>query len=191
IPIADTVWFVAGSSGLADFSDGAALTGYRNLAGASLTNGAVYSYRAEHPSDKSIWENGSGAINTGTNVLARTTISESSTGSKISFAVAPVVILTQLKRDFDLLAPLNAPSFTGAVSSAGVLSVTDATEVGSGTGSIVASGGIYAAKAIRSGSSTAATSTTTGSGIFGGGIGVAGKGYFGDTLNAPGFVANA
>jgi hypothetical protein len=117
IPIANTVWYVAGSSGTADFSDGTALTGYRNIAAAvaagSLVNGGVYTYRAEHPTDKLIWENGSGAVNTGTGVVARTTIAESSTGAKIDFAVAPVVFFTHMKRDFDLLAPLNSPSLTG------------------------------------------------------------------------------
>jgi hypothetical protein len=200
--IVNTVWYVAGSSGLADFSDGAALTGYRSItdavAAGALTNGAVYSYRAEHPTDKSIWENGSGAVNTGTKVLARTTIAESSTGAKINFAVAPVVILTEMKRDWDLLAPLASPSFTGNGSISGtfgvggVLSVTDVTEAsGSSAGSINTAGGINAAKAIKSGSTTTSTSTTTGSGIFAGGLGVAGKGYFGGALNVTDTTASS
>jgi hypothetical protein len=104
--MANTIWYVAGSSGTADFSDGTALTGYRNIAAAaaagSLVNGGVYTYRAEHPTDKSIWENGSGAVNTGTGVLARTTIAESSTGAKINFAVAPVIFFPgNMRRDWD------------------------------------------------------------------------------------------
>jgi tail fiber protein gp53 len=100
--IADTVWFTAGSSGIADFTDGVALTGMKNIAGAALTNGAVYSYRAEHVSDKSIWEEGYGAVNTaGTPVLARTTIEASSTGAKVNFVTAPVVLLTERKRDWN------------------------------------------------------------------------------------------
>lgn len=100
--VANTCWFVAGSSGVADFSDGAALTGHRNMAGASLKSGALYSYRAEHPTDKSIWENGRGVAGGG--VLTRAVISESSTGAKVNFAVAPVVLLVPMAFDWDLAA---------------------------------------------------------------------------------------
>lgn len=95
---ANTVKFTAGSSGTSDFSDGTAVTGFRNLSGASLTVGATYSYRAVS-SDLSQWENGSG-VWSGT-TLSRATIYESSTGSKINFTAAPVVSLTPLKADFD------------------------------------------------------------------------------------------
>jgi hypothetical protein len=107
--VANTIWFVAGSSGTADFSNGTNLTGSRDLSAA--TSGKDYSYRAEHPTDKTIWENGHGIWN-GT-VLARN-VAESSAGgtTKVDFAVAPVILLTPMKRDWDLLAPLASPTFT-------------------------------------------------------------------------------
>jgi hypothetical protein len=108
-------WFVAGSSGTADFSDGAGLTGYRNLADAGAANSATYSYRAKHPTDDSIWEIGQGAYSSGGGTLGRTVIA-SSTGSKVAFAVAPIVSLEPIKEDLDLLAPKASPTFTGTVS---------------------------------------------------------------------------
>jgi hypothetical protein len=141
MPIANTVWYVAGSSGLSDFSDGTALTGMRNIAAAAaangLTNGAVYSYRAEHPTDKSIWENGSGAVDTGTGVVARTTIAESSSGtSKINFAVAPVILLTGMKRDADAV---------DAAIAARLLTASALSELSSDANSAAARGNIRAA----------------------------------------------
>lgn len=109
--VANICWFVAGSSGLSDFSDGTALTGAKNLA-AKAASGRTYSYRAEHPTDKSIWENGSGLYNGTT--LARTTIEDSSNaGAKVNFAVAPVVLLVPMKRDWDGLAAFEALANNG------------------------------------------------------------------------------
>jgi hypothetical protein len=53
-----------------------------------------------------------------------------------------------------------------------------------GTGSAVFSGGVSVAKKIRNGDSTASTSTTTGSIITAGGLGVAGAAFIGTTVNA-------
>jgi hypothetical protein len=108
-------WFVAGSSGTADFSDGTGLSGYRNLSDAGAANGATYSYRAKHPTDDSIWEIGQGAYSSSGGTLGRTVIA-SSTGSKINFAVAPIVSLEPTKEDLDALAPKANPTFTGTVS---------------------------------------------------------------------------
>jgi hypothetical protein len=104
---ADTVWFIAGSSGLVDFSDGANLTGARNMAGGARA-GRYYTYRAEHPTDKSIWENGYGLWN-GTTLVR--TVTASSSGAKINFAVAPVVLLTTMERDW--AAVFDAMAFSG------------------------------------------------------------------------------
>lgn len=108
-------WFTAGSSGLADFADGTAFTGYRNLAAAGCVNAVLYSYRAVHPGDPSVWEIGRGAYSSGGGTLARTTVSSSSTGAKINFGVAPVVVLTPAKEDLDLFAPADSPTFTGVM----------------------------------------------------------------------------
>jgi hypothetical protein len=97
---ADTVKFTAGSSGTSDFSDGTALTGFRSLSTGAVS-GQTYSYRA-FSADLSQWENGQGVYTSGSpGTLARTTQYETSTGSKVSFSSAPVVILTPLKADFD------------------------------------------------------------------------------------------
>lgn len=98
----DACWFTAGSSGTADFTDGSARPGYRNLSSAGAANAAVYSYRAES-ADKSQWEMGIGAYNSSTGVLARTTIYASSTGAKVNFGTAPMVALMPLKAQFDVL----------------------------------------------------------------------------------------
>jgi hypothetical protein len=94
---ADIVKFTAGSSGTSDFTDGTAATGFRNLAGGAVS-GQSYSYRA-YSADLSQWENGAGIYNGTT--IARTTQYETSTGSKVSFSSAPIVILTPLKVDLD------------------------------------------------------------------------------------------
>jgi len=81
--------FVSGSSGTADFSDGTAVQGFRNLANSSLTNSTTYSYTAES-TDQSEWEIGYGAYSSGGGTLARTTvIASSNAGSKVSFSAAP------------------------------------------------------------------------------------------------------
>lgn len=87
-------WFVAGSNGLSDFSDGTAQTGFRNLSGAGAVNGETYSYRAESL-DRTEWEMGTGVYSSaGGGSLSRATIWASSAGtSKINFTAAPLVSL--------------------------------------------------------------------------------------------------
>jgi hypothetical protein len=75
---------------------------------------------------------------------------------------------------FDRRAPGAIGGTTPASGAFTTLNASDTTEAGAGTGSVVTLGGISAAKAIRSESTTVSTSRTTGSGIFGGGIGVSG-----------------
>ena len=98
----NSVWFVAGSSGTADFDDGTALPGYRNMATAALTNGDVFSYRAKHPTIDTVYENGRGTYNSGSGLLERTTQYETSNGgSKVDFAVPPVIALVPLEVDLE------------------------------------------------------------------------------------------
>ncbi len=94
----DSCGFNPASSGTGDFVVSAAITGYQTPAGASAVNGTVYSYRAQS-SDLSQWENGFGAYTVSTTTLARTTVTASSTGSKVSFTAAPNVYITALSTD--------------------------------------------------------------------------------------------
>ena len=81
---------------------------------------------------------------------------------------------------------IGTTSETGLTGSGG-LKVAVATEATTGgAGSIITAGGIYATKAIITGSTTASTSTTTGSIVAGGGIGAAGAAYIGGALSVTG-----
>jgi hypothetical protein len=105
----DACGFNPVSSGTGDFVVSAAITGYQTPASAGAVNGTVYSYRAQS-SDKSQWEEGYGAYASSTTTLARTTVTASSTGSKISFSSAPSVFITALSAD--LANALRAPRGT-------------------------------------------------------------------------------
>jgi len=96
----DACGFNPASGGTGDFVVSAAVTGYQTPAGAGAVNGAVYSYRAQS-SDLSQWEIGYGAYATGTTTLARTTVTASSTGSKVNFSAPPSVYVTALTADLD------------------------------------------------------------------------------------------
>lgn len=87
------VWFRSGASGSSDFTDGAAEGGFLNLADGGCVNGKLYSYKAVSD-DKSQWEYGEGAYNSGTGLIARTTIRKSSNANaKVTFSAAPKVLL--------------------------------------------------------------------------------------------------
>ncbi|WP_441235658.1 hypothetical protein [Bradyrhizobium sp. 930_D9_N1_4] len=94
-----------------DWTFSAAVTGYQSPTAAGVVNGRLYKYRAES-SDLSQWEIGEGAYNTGTGVLARTTVlfNSSGTTSKINFSAAPQVAIVALKED--LLSVEEANAFT-------------------------------------------------------------------------------
>lgn len=106
--------------GTTDWTYSAAVTGYQSPALAGVVNSRVYKYRAES-ADLSQWEMGEGAYNTGTGVLARTTVlynssgtgtatGQSGAGSKINFSTAPQVAIVALKED--LLAVEESNAFT-------------------------------------------------------------------------------
>jgi hypothetical protein len=86
--------------GTTDWTFSAAVTGYQSPTAAGIQNSRVYKYRAENTS-LSEWEIGEGAYNTGTGVLARTTVLFNSLGStsKINFSAAPQVAIVALKED--------------------------------------------------------------------------------------------
>lgn len=101
----DSCWFIAGSSGTADFADGTALAGFRNLSGAGAADAAVYSYRAESL-DRTEWENGYGVYaSAGGGTLARTVTASSAGGTtKVDFSAPPILSLQPLKTDLNDLA---------------------------------------------------------------------------------------
>lgn len=103
----DVCKFLSTAGGTADFTFSTAVTGFQSPASAGISNGVVYSYRAES-TDLTQWEIGFGAYNTGTGVLARTTVNASSTGSKVSFSVAPQVSITALTADLQNAALLTS-----------------------------------------------------------------------------------
>jgi hypothetical protein len=94
----NTCRYTPTAGGTADFTYSSAVTGYQSPSSAGVVNGRQYSYRAESAT-LTEWEEGKGTYNTGTGVLARTTIIASSTGSKVSFSAAPQVALVALADD--------------------------------------------------------------------------------------------
>lgn len=85
------VMFTANFGGTADFTVGAAVTGYSTPATRSVPNGVTVSYVAES-TDKTQWETGSGIYTSASQTIARTTIRESSSaGAKVDFSAAPSV----------------------------------------------------------------------------------------------------
>lgn len=96
-----------------DWTYSAAVTGYQSPTAAGVVNGRLYKYRAES-ADLSQWEVGEGAYNTGTGVLARTTVLFNSAGttSKINFSTVPQVAIVALKED--LISIEEANSFSTA-----------------------------------------------------------------------------
>lgn len=108
-----------------------AVSGYNSPALAGVVNGTLYKYRAES-GDLSQWEIGEGAYNTGTGVLARTTVlfnssgtgtasGQSGAGTKINFSTIPQVAVVALAEDLPNLSTANtftaANTFTGALAS--------------------------------------------------------------------------
>lgn len=106
----DAVGFNPASGGTGDFVVSAAATGFQTPASAGAVNGTVYSYRAQS-ADLSQWEIGYGSYTTGTTTLARTTVTASSTGSKVSFTSAPTVFITDSSADLQNAALLTNGQF--------------------------------------------------------------------------------
>lgn len=125
----DVCRFTPTAGSTTDWTYSAAVTGYQSPASAGVVNGRLYKYRAES-ADLSQWEVGQGAYNTGTGVLARTTVLFNSSGgtSKINFTLAPQVAIVALKED--LVSVEEANSFTAtqqqqARQNIGAISVPD------------------------------------------------------------------
>lgn len=118
----DVCKFTPTTGGTTDWTFLAAITGYQSPALAGVVNGTLYKYRAES-ADLTQWEMGEGAYNTGTGVLARTTVlynssgtgtatGQSGAGTKINFTLAPQVAVVALKED--LISIQEANAFTAA-----------------------------------------------------------------------------
>lgn len=116
------VWFRSAASGTSDFTDGTAESGHENMAAAGCVNGQPYSYKAISD-DRTQWEYGRGNYNSGSGLIARTTIYHSSSANaKVNFTTAPKVYITPLKADFDAL--FTDPAITGAITE-DVYAITD------------------------------------------------------------------
>lgn len=111
----DVCRFLPTAGGTTDWTYSSAVVGYQSPTAAGVVNSSVYRYRAES-SDLSQWEIGYGAYNTGTGVLARTTVlfnssatgtgaGQSGAGTKINFAAVPQVAIVALAED--LVADIN------------------------------------------------------------------------------------
>lgn len=99
------------AGGTADWTYSSAVNGYQSPTAANVVNGRLYKYRVES-GDLSQWELGEGVYNTGTGVLARTTILFNSAGgtSKINFSTIPQVAIVALRED--LISIEEANNFT-------------------------------------------------------------------------------
>jgi hypothetical protein len=137
--------FNPAAGGTADWTYSSVVPGYQNPSAAGVINGRLYKYRAES-ADLSQWEFGEGTYNTGTGVLARTTVLYNSSGttSKINFSTVPQVAIVALKEDLISVEEANSFSSTQqaqARSNIGVTAVGAAAvghipgESGSGTAS--------------------------------------------------------
>jgi hypothetical protein len=109
----DACRFAPTLGGTTDWSYFAAIAGYQSPAAANVVNGRLYKYRAES-ADLSQWEIGEGAYNTGTGVLARTTVLFNSLGTnaRVNFSTVPQVAVVALKED--LISVEEANNFTAA-----------------------------------------------------------------------------
>ncbi len=129
------VWFRSAASGTSDFTDGTAESGHENMAAAGCVNGQPYSYKAISD-DRTQWEYGRGNYNSGSGLIARSTIYHSSNANaKVTFTAAPKVYLSPLQADFDSL--FTDPVITGTIKE-DVHTITDgaAFEIDPGNGSI-------------------------------------------------------
>lgn len=89
------------AGGTTDWTYSSAVGGYQSPSAANVVNGTTYRYRAES-ADLTQWEVGEGTYNTGTGVLARTTVKFNSSGgtSKINFSTTPQVAMVVTADDF-------------------------------------------------------------------------------------------
>lgn len=98
---ADSIWVQVSTSGLADFTLGAALPGYRSFTDAAVPNGSVIHYSARTATE---FENGEGTYNSSTGVVSRTTIfASSNANAKVNFGSPPQLAVGPLAEDVILV----------------------------------------------------------------------------------------
>ena len=109
----DVCRYIPTAGSTTDWTFAAAVTGYQSPTAAGVVNGRLYKYRAES-GDLTQWEVGEGAYNTGTGVLARTTVLFNNLGTtaKVNFTSVPQVAVVGLKED--LISIEEANSFSDA-----------------------------------------------------------------------------
>ncbi len=114
----DNVKFNPTAGSTTDWTFSTAVSGYQSPSAGGVVNGRLYKYFAVS-ADLSQWEIGEGAYNTGTGVLARTTVlynssatgtatGQSGAGTKINFSTAPIVAVVGLKEDLISIEEANA-----------------------------------------------------------------------------------
>jgi hypothetical protein len=97
----DNCRFEAGSAGTADFVDGTAVPGCRNLLDAGAVGGETYPYKAQNATATQ-WERGYGTYDASGGTLSRDDILDSSDGgSKVDFSVAPQIIISPTPAELD------------------------------------------------------------------------------------------
>lgn len=148
----DVCRFFPTAGGTTDWTYSSAVTGYQSPTLAGVVNSTVYRYRAES-ADLMQWEVGSGAYNTGTGVLARTTVlfnssgtgtgsGQSGAGTKINFSIVPQVAIVALAEDLPSLSAPNVFSDATASTSSTTGAMTIAGGVGIG-GNTYSNGDLY------------------------------------------------
>lgn len=105
---------VSGTPGTGTITLGAASTGFRSFADASVATGSLVSYLIE---DGVAWEYGTGTYTVTGTTLARTTVTASSAGgtTKISATSAAVVYITALTADLAQYDSVGALNVTNAL----------------------------------------------------------------------------
>jgi hypothetical protein len=199
---ADSIWVNSTTAGTADFTLGTAIAGYRTFATAGVPNSSIIHYSARTATE---FENGEGAYNSGTNVLARTTIfASSNTNAKVNFGSNPTVAVTPLAEDV-IFPPVSSTDnavvrWDGAlgdaaqnsnvtINDAGDLAVPSSTaSTSSTTGALVVTGGVGVGGAITSGGEIRSSSAASGQNFYGFGS-VSGQvaGFYINSFNVVGF----
>lgn len=164
----DVCRFTPTAGGTTDWTYSAAASGYQSPTAAGAINGTVYRYRAES-ADLSQWEIGFGAYNSGTGVLARTTVLFNSLGTtaKVNFSTVPTVGVVFLAEDLTFIQTgtgavrrpiLNKIGETFSVTDFGAIGTADDSSVftlainaasAAGGGTINIPAGVFAARGLH------------------------------------------
>lgn len=99
----DRVYFATASTGTGTITAGAAESGFRTMAGASVPDGTTVEYAI---TDGTAWETGTGVVG-GTATTMTRVLSESSTGSLINLSGSAKVMLTPIAERYNTLVDLD------------------------------------------------------------------------------------